>query len=420
MKKTLPINNGSGLPVRCGRAVLLFLFFFIAVFLVDRAFAFDIGLGQPFSLNHPDKKVSPLAAAMDDDGRIYAGWVRDEGRLAVYVASSSDGKVFSSPVAVSDPSSAPGGMHQPPAVAVGPRGEVYVAWSSARTDGEFSADIRFARSIDGGKTFEKPIKVNSDPAPASRGFESMAVNANGNIYIAWLDGRDKKPGVSATYMTRSVDSGRSFEKEAPVDGGSCPCCRTAVAAGKDGSVYVSWRKVYKDDIREIVVSSTKDGGRSFSGPFIVGKDNWSIAGCPHRGPSIAAGPDGRIHAAWYTEGEESLPAIYYGLTADGGRSFTKKKLPWAQAFFPDHPVLALDRNGRPVAAWEETTPVLSKVFLQYNGEKRQLNQGVRRARDPVVFVNGKGRLLAGWAQEEIKYTRFVFMTGDIVDVPEAQ
>src|SRR3972149_4947309 len=256
----------------------------LSLFSYSDCMAGDISFGTQLSINHTDKRVSNTSAIIDDDGRIYIGWVKEEGnKNNIYIVSSTDdGKTFSEKVRVNADADMPSGINHAPTMALGAKGEIYVTWSAGRADGDFSSDIKFSRSLDGGRTFEPTITVNDDKAPAPHGFESMIVAPDGSIHIAWLDGREKKEGVSSTYIAKSTDNGKTFEKNVRVDGNSCPCCRTAVTVAHDGTVYVSWSKVFKGDIREIGLSKSTDRGTSLSISPLAGTDKWVIAGCPHR------------------------------------------------------------------------------------------------------------------------------------------
>jgi hypothetical protein len=414
--------KGSKLKAQSSKFLvyLLIAFCIFGGYYYKNAFADDISSANPLSINHPDKRVSNAAAVIADDGRIYIGWAKEEGnKNNIYVvASSDDGKTFSDKVRVNGNADMPSGINHAPSMALGTKGELYLAWIVGKTGSEFASDIKFSRSVDGGRTFEPAISINDDKVPASHGFESMAIAPDGTIYLAWLDGREKKDGgTSATYFARSIDSGKSFEKNVRIDGNSCPCCRTAVTAAPDGAVYVSWRKVFKPvpadskqggDVREIVAAKSSDKGISFSESSIVGNDNWVIAGCPHRGASLSVDKDGILYIVWYTEGGDGLPSIYIANSKDGGKTFFKTPLPYAKGAFPDHPVMALNKDGIPVLSWEETTPVLSRVMFQSVDEKpQQMNQGVRRAHDPVISVNKKGDILLAWTQDEMRFTKTV-------------
>ena len=91
-----------------------------------------------------------------------------------------------------------------------------------------------------GRSFGPAIRVNDDKGKASQSFFSMEVAPDGKIFTAWLDGRDKKsakPGTSSFYIARSVNQGKSFEKNIKVSGDVCPCCRAALAFGDNGEIF---------------------------------------------------------------------------------------------------------------------------------------------------------------------------------------
>lgn len=70
-------------------------------------------------------------------------------------------------------------------------------------------------------------------------------------------------------VARSTDGGKTFGPSLAVDGDVCPCCRTSLAVGPDGSVYVAWRKVFPGDVRDVVVSRLAPGAANWSAPARV-------------------------------------------------------------------------------------------------------------------------------------------------------
>src|SRR3989338_968262 len=51
----------------------------LSLFSYSDCMAGDISFGTQLSINHTDKRVSNTSAIIDDDGRIYIGWVKEEG-----------------------------------------------------------------------------------------------------------------------------------------------------------------------------------------------------------------------------------------------------------------------------------------------------------------------------------------------------
>jgi len=91
-------------------------------------------------------------------------------------------------------------------------GNVYVAAAVGRFTGGDAGDVMFARSTDGGVTFEPPVKINSDASTDNiQWFGTMAVAPNGRIDIVWLDTRDN-PGtfMSRLYYSFSEDQGTTW------------------------------------------------------------------------------------------------------------------------------------------------------------------------------------------------------------------
>lgn len=356
-------------------------------------------------ITHPTKWVSTPAMAVDAKGAVYMAWFEEEkDHNLLYVAGSADGKDFSTPVKVNGARDEPAGIHGSPTLATGLKGELYVAWTTPREGAAFGAELNFSRSRDGGKTFSPAVKVSDAPQPASAGFESMAVGPDGAIYLAWLDGREKATAGSATYFAVSRDGGKTFSPNVKIDGNSCPCCRTALAVAPDGAIHAVWRKVFANDVREMVAASSRDGGKTFSAAAIVGNDNWIIAGCPHRGAGIGVDNAGKLHVIWYSEGA-GKPAIYYAVSEDRGATFTKEEIAVTPGFFPDHPALAV-AGGTVYLAWEEVTPVYGNIMFKASGAAPQrLNDGVRKSSSPAIVTNGNGAVAVAWSKDEMRNTR---------------
>jgi len=81
-----------------------------------------------------------------------------------------------------------------PSVAVDGRGFVYAAWGDSRTD--YWGDIYFARSIDGGRTFEPNERI-VDLALGDgtvQVYPDIAANANGSVVVVWTDTRQDPDG----------------------------------------------------------------------------------------------------------------------------------------------------------------------------------------------------------------------------------
>ncbi len=318
--------------------------------------------------------------AVDPGGKhAYVAWVgapSEPHRADVWLARvGADGSIEGQPVRVNTiPGDAAPHEQAPAQVAVGPEGNVYVAYQhSIPIAGRKhpASVLRVARSIDGGLTFEPAIDVNDDAdgPPSSHTFHHIMVGPEGKVYVSWLDGRlreahrieraaasgvnphdhgatDEKgiPG-SDVRIAWSTDGGRTFSRSVVVDGGVCPCCRTALALGPDGVLYVAWRKAFPDEVKDVVVARSEDGGRSWGPPVRVHGDNWQIQGCPHVGPSLAVDAYSRLHVTWFT-GAPGRPGLYYAKSNDGATTFSEPSALVTGDWVPvTHAKLAADGEG---------------------------------------------------------------------------
>jgi hypothetical protein len=236
--------------------------------------------------------------------------------------STDGGDSFDEGLRVNDGEEVASHPENTPLLAVRSMREFYVVWTAR--DAQDRSSLRLATSTNWGRSFSKSIPV--DPTgTASQSFYTLGVGPDGAVYVAWLDGRDRgqgKSGSSALYLARSTDRGQSFEKSVRVALDVCPCCRPSIAFTDAKTVHLAWRGVGHDDIRDIFVGTSADGGLTFSPPVPVAEDNWRINGCPHSGPSLAT-MGGKLFAAWRTViGDRGR--VFVASSGDKGAHFSAK------------------------------------------------------------------------------------------------
>ena len=361
---------------------------------------------------------------IDEHDITHVAWMEEDshGRTLRYARTPPSEGSPSSPIPVNLPGEVPYWRQEAPALAV-QDDRVYLVWAkmSPQTspDKPFANELRLSRSVDGGRTFLPSGLINDDGEPVNHSFDSIRVDREGAIHVAWIDGRGGKK-ASGTYISRSMDHGLTFDKNKKIDDDTCVCCRTSVAIAPDGTLYVAWRKMF-GDIRETVVARSHDGGMTFSEPVIVGHDNWNYPGCPHRPASVGVDGDGRLYVVWYTEGEDESPAIYVAHSDDRGQTFSpKQRLNRSKGTFPDHPQLAVDPLGRMVAIWEELSPVRREVVVSYSIDRGQTfspphKVNEKKGETPAVAVNAAGQFVVAWKEHAMPKHRIVLQR---VTLPE--
>jgi hypothetical protein len=305
-------------------------------------------------------------------------------------------------------------LHQPPGIAVGPEGEIYLSWSSSKPKPEgvlFASDLRISRSLDGGQTFDSHLRVNEDRA-ISHSFEGMAVLQDGTVIAAWIDSRDgwEKAG---TYVARIGQRGTQIERLLTLDRDTCVCCRVGVATGSEEAIGVLWRHVFPGDIRDMVLALSRNGGRSFPTPILVHADRWHITACPHRGGALGIDGQGRTIAVWYTEGPQLKPAVLLAVSPDGRRFTSPKRVDESTSSIPDHVRMAVDPAGRVVIVWEDSTAVRRRILLRYSTDGGQTLSPIRvlstalKAYAPAIAVSGPGEFVAVWHEEHFPLVKTV-------------
>lgn len=93
------------------------------------------------------------------------------------------------------------------------QGYVYVLASVHRNSVNDPGDVMFARSTDGGATWDDPVRVNDDPTSnETQWFGTMSVAQNGRIDAVWLDTREANGSTdsSALYYSYSIDQGETW------------------------------------------------------------------------------------------------------------------------------------------------------------------------------------------------------------------
>lgn len=350
--------------------------------------------------------VSAPAVAVTREGKVIVAWIAQQGHDNNLFVAHPGGA--SKPVRVNPDGLSVESLHQPPGLALGPGDEVYVSWSSPKPVPEgafFASDLRLSRSLDGGKTFETPLRVNED-RPISHSFEGLGVTSDGTVLVSWIDSRDGG-NSAATYFARIVERGSRVERAFKLgDGETCVCCRVDVASGPRDVVAVTWRKVFPGSIRDMVVGLSRDGGRSFQPAGLVHADRWKINACPHRGGSIAMDDRGRLYVAWYTETADGQPRMLFAAGGDGGRFGSPVRLNTAAGYIPDQVRLASDPAGRVAIVWEEVTAVRRRVMLRYSidggrtlSAPQPLSQALK-AYAPDVAVGPSGEFVVAWHEEQ--------------------
>ncbi len=360
-----------------------------------------------------------VSAVMDAQAAL---WRAAEKDGIVWVDVSRDlGKTFSKPVAVNTlPQKIGANGEARPKIAIGPQGYIFITWTEALKK-PFAGYIWFARSINQGKTFEKPYIVHQDRSEITHRFDALNVAKDGRLTVAWVDKRDliaaklagKPYDGAAIYYAQSINDGASFGIEQKLADSSCECCRIAMTTKPDGTAVAMWRHVFAGNERDHMLAEIP---RSAGKKIVANRatyGRWKIDGCPHHGPALVSGGEGKdwwgYHMAWFDGGNEAngqAPGLYYArMDGEAWASSPAKKFAGAKNLAGHPALLSLGENVYLV--WRESESGQNKILARSSddggrnwSEARVLADTSGKADYPQLLNQGKQVYLAWQTAQE--------------------
>jgi hypothetical protein len=305
-------------------------------------------------------KVTPV---FGQDGTLWLAWMAG-GQVSI--ASSKDaGRTFSTPVQVTQGQpNLDWGPDARPKIALDRSGNIAVAFSVFR-DKAFNGQVLYTRSADGGKTFAPPQPITDNNE--SQRFEALGFDADGTVFAAWLDKRNRVPvqqegkkyDGAGLFFATSKDGGATYSQAQMAFDNTCECCRLGLAFDHAGHPVVVFRNIFGGGVRDHAIVTFVDLKKPGE-LYRVSQDDWQIAACPHHGPSLAIGPSGTYHVTWYTNGKVRK-GLFYAQSTDGGKAFSDP-MPIGRADkAPSRPFVIAGPQGTAI------------VWKEFDGEKTSVN-----------------------------------------------
>jgi len=297
-------------------------------------------LTAPINLSGTGHGSAP-AIAVGPGGDIDVAW-RDSGAI-LFKRSVDGGQTFSATMAVATTN--PASQASQPQIAVNSAG-VYVAWAGTNSGG--GGDIFFSGLANGSSSWvSPPVNVSGGKGIASGGsapVPHMAVDPNGGVDIVW--------GQNGAWFWRSRD-GLSVQLTTSAMASRSP----RIAINSLGHIFVVWENAAS--CPTITVGRSTDGGASFSDYSVA--DNLTVNQQPVTGCTsdvqIAVGASNTIHLSWANENPQIRDLIVTYATDDAS-SFSGPSFPETPSTFFNisstasyTPQMAVDASGNIDVVW---------------------------------------------------------------------
>jgi hypothetical protein len=159
-----------------------------------------------------------------------------------------------------------------------------------------------------------------------------------------------------------------------------------------GEVVVAFRL----NRRDVHVTRSNDGGRTFAPAVLIQAEPWYIEGCPGTGPSIVCDSTNTLHITWRDARDPASPgSLFYAQLPDGST-----QTPPNMFINPplgtdgEYPVVATDRTGASVGiVWFANDGVWQ--LLRNGAEMKRTALSTRALENPGVHIvwHGTGFLV---------------------------
>lgn len=303
--------------------------------------------------------VDDATVAIADDGHIGVAWA-DQARHDVYfqMYSPTGGARFAEPVRISSGSDTFSWLPRL-VIAANDSRRIYALWQEiVFSGGSHGGEIFFARSIDGGRTFDNPINLSNSVGGDGKGRLTikrwdngsldLAIGRNGQVYAAWTEYE------GPLWLSLSTDEGATFAVPSQIGGNeSRPARAPTLEVDAAGAVHLAWSEGGQA-AADIHVATSLDGGRSFAARRLVRSSGHADA------PKLASDRRGGLHLVYGESPASSMERylIRYARWEAGSDGFSKARTLAAgdasidSASFPD---VAVDAGHQLYIVWKRTT-----------------------------------------------------------------
>ena len=257
------------------------------------------------------------------------------------------------------------------------QGHLYVTWTLFGAD--WTNPIVFSRSTDGGHTWSPPQQISTS---SSCQWSNPAVGPEGELYVAWFDFN-----TWSLRIRRSTNGGASFGPEhlvqpllhgwgqinGDVDIISYPAIDVDRSTGPyRGTVYIAYADTGATGTVDILFTRSADGGQTWTTPVRLNDDPVSSPADQFH-PWLRVDENGAIHVIFYDRRNDPNNLafdLYITHSYDGGQTWTpNERITWVSSMpiggraglIGEYIGLSV-RHGRTLAVWTDTRNGHQDVF----------------------------------------------------------
>jgi BNR repeat-like domain len=121
---------------------------------------------------------------------------------------------------------------------------------------------------------------------------------------------------------------------------------TSSASPHQGTIYVAWTAFGANSAATVALSSSTDGGATYSEPRAIADDGFGV--------QLAVRPNGQLDIVSFNSNDESINHVF---STDGGATFSAPEMITTptEGIRRDLPTVAVDPSGRLLACWLHST-----------------------------------------------------------------
>lgn len=278
-------------------------------------------------------------------------------------------------------------------------------------------DAFYVTSRDGGASFSKPLRVNSQPASvlgasSARG-PHLALGKEGRVHVLWPGSSKAQPRapLNPAMPTSSPYNGTPL-LYARLDGATFTPQRnlmrrttaldgdSAIAADSTGRVYVAWHAIKPDGSargesdRAVWLARSSDGGATFDEETNVLPEATGVCACCAL--AMSAAPDGRVAILYRVATAQTHRGMRLLQSRDRGETFTASQLDdWEIAMCPMSTAALLPVRDGFLGAWENAGRISLAALPASTSSPLD---GGKNCKHPALATNSSGERLLAWTE----------------------